>query len=195
MRELLHVNSTATGPLGPVVTHLDAAIRWSCGLILWSTFLAMLGPTFANAVLRYTTDASLNWSVEVVQLVFPWFIMAGAVMAAQHGRHIGVELFVALLPAKIVRWIAVPTQLLIGAACLTVIYVYLGFGIFEGGMEYAAGDVSFTSLGIPQSWSYAALLFGYLLLGLTALSTTYRLITGGPTRIEDELASLAETSS
>jgi len=74
-------------------------------------------------------------------------------------------------------------------ACATVIYVYLGFGIYEAGMEYAAGDVSFTSLGIPQSWSYAALLFGYLLLGLTALGTTYRLITGGQTRIEDELVS------
>lgn len=194
MRELLQ-SPNATGPLGPVVTHLDGAIRWVCGIILWVTFLAMLLPTFANAVMRYTTDASLNWSVEVVQLVFPWFIMAGAAMAAQHGRHIGVELFVALLPVKIARWIAIPVQLIIFAACLTVIYVYLGFGMFEGGMEYAAGDVSFTSLGVPQSWSYAALLFGYVLLGLTALSTTYRLISGGRTRIEDELASIAEPSA
>lgn len=194
MRDLLQ-SPNATGPLGPVVTHLDSAIRWVCGLILWTTFVAMLGPTFANAVLRYTTDASLNWSVEVVQLVFPWFIMAGAVMAAQHGRHIGVELFVALLPVRIARWIAVPVQALIFAACLTVIYVYLGFGMFEGGMEYAAGDVSFTSLGIPQSWSYAALLFGYALLGVTTLTTTYRLVSGGPTRIENELASVPETST
>lgn len=190
MRELLH-SPDATGPLGPVVTLLDGCIRKVCGLVLWTTFVAMLGPTFANAVLRYTTDASLNWSVEVVQLVFPWFIMAGAVMAAQHGRHIGVELFVALLPTRIARGIAIPVQALILAACLTVIYVYLGLGMFEGGMDYAAGDVSFTSLGIPQSWSYAALLFGYALLGLTALSTLYRLVIGGQTRIEEKLASIA----
>ena len=188
MRDLLS-SPIATGPLGPVVTRLDSAIRWVCSLVLWTTFVAMLAPTFANAVLRYTTDASLNWSVEVVQLVFPWFIMAGAVMAAQHGRHIGVELFVTLLPMKLARWIAIPVQALILMACLTVIYVYLGLGMFEGGMDYAAGDVSFTSLGLPQSWSYAALLFGYALLGLTALSTLYRLVSGGHSRIEDELAS------
>ncbi|MGI9433961.1 MAG: TRAP transporter small permease [Geminicoccaceae bacterium] len=189
MRDLLDAPDAA-GPLGPVVTHLDRIIRWVCALILWTTFAAMLLPTFANAVLRYTTDASLNWSVEVVQLVFPWFIMAGAVMAAQHGRHIGVELFVALLPTKIARWIAIPNQVLILMACLTVIYVYLGMGMFEGGMDFAAGDVAFTSLGIPQSWSYAALLFGYVLLGLTALSTICRLVGGGQTRIESELASI-----
>lgn len=189
MRDLLK-SPLAAGPIGPVVTHLDNAIRWLCALILWSTFLAMLAPTFANAVLRYTTDASLNWSVEVVQLVFPWFIMAGAVMAAQHGRHIGVELFVTLLPTRVARWLVVPIQFLILLACATVIYVYLGFGMFEGGMEFAAGDVSFTSLGVPQSWSYAAILFGYVLLGLTAMSTIYRLISGGQTRIEDELATI-----
>ena len=189
MRDLLNA-PIATGPLGPVVTRLDSAIRWVCGLVLWTTFVALLAPTFANAVLRYTTDASLNWSVEVVQLVFPWFIMAGAVMAAQHGRHIGVELFVTLLPMKLARWIAVPVQALILMACGTVIYVYLGLGMFEGGMDYAAGDVSFTSIGLPQSWSYAALLFGYALLGLTALSTLYRLVSGGHSRIEDELGSV-----
>jgi TRAP-type C4-dicarboxylate transport system permease small subunit len=67
-------------------------------------------------------------------------------------------------------------QGLIAMTCVMVVYVYLGFGLYEGGMAFAAGDVAFTSLGVPQSWSYLALLCGYMLLGVTALTAIYRLL-------------------
>ena len=185
LRQIIVANE-ATGLLGPVVNAVDTTVRAVCALILWITLLAMLLPTFANAVLRYTTNASLNWSVEVVQLTFPWFIMAGAVLAAQHSRHIGVELLVNLLSKRPAQWLELVVQALILVACLAVIYVYLGFGQFDGGMEFAAGDVQFTSLGVPQSLSYLALLFGYALLGLTALATAYRLTTGERIRRDDD---------
>jgi TRAP-type C4-dicarboxylate transport system permease small subunit len=179
MRHIL-IASPATGPIGPVITHLDTATRITCAVILWTCFLAMLIPTFANAVLRYATNASLVWSVEIVQLTFPWFIMAGAVLAAQHCRHIGVELVLGLVPDRMKPLITIPVQALILLTCGAVIYVYLGFGMFEGGMEFAAGDVWFTSLGVPQSLSYLALLVGYALLGLTAITNIYRQICGDP---------------
>lgn len=181
----------AAGPFGPAVTIIDTAVRTICAGILWMTFLTMFLPTLANAVLRYTTSASLVWSVEVVQLTFPWFIMAGAVLAAQHHRHIGVELFIALIPKRVTRLITIPVQVLIVIACVAVCYVYLGFGVFEGGMGFAAGDVAFTSLGLPQSLSYLAILFGYLFLGLTALATIYRLATGGKLDSGDEQTSIS----
>jgi TRAP-type C4-dicarboxylate transport system permease small subunit len=190
MREILTA-SPATGPFGPVIGHLDTAVRMVCAATLWLTFLAMLIPTFANAVLRYTTDASLIWSVEIVQLTFPWFIMAGAVLAAQHGRHIGVEFFLTLIPKHWARFVLIPVQLLVLMACAAVAYVYLGFGRFEGGIEFAAGDVMFTSLGVAQSWSYVALLIGYLLLGVTALTTIYRLLMGDVSPHQDEINSIS----
>lgn len=190
MRDIIFATDAA-GPFGPAVTAIDNAVRVICALILWITFVAMLAPTFANAVLRYTTNASLTWSVEVVQLTFPWFIMAGAVLAAQHGRHIGVELFVTLIPARLSRWIAIPVQMLIVLACGTVAYVFIGFGTFEGGMEFAAGDVAFTSIGVSQSWSYLAILFGYVALGLTALMSIYRLSVGMESRAEGELNAIS----
>lgn len=189
LRRIIVANE-ATGLLGPVVNAVDTAVRAACAAILWITFLAMLLPTFANAVLRYTTNASLNWSVEVVQLTFPWFIMAGAVLAAQHSRHIGVELLVNLLSERLARSLALVVQVFILVACLAVIYVYLGFGQFDGGMEFAAGDVQFTSLGVPQSWSYLALLFGYAFLGLTALATVYRLAIFERAQADDDLNSV-----
>lgn len=190
LRQII-VADQATGPLGPVVNAVDTCIRAICAAILWATFLAMLLPTFANAVLRYTTDASLNWSVEIVQLTFPWFIMAGAVLAAQHNRHIGVELVASLLADKPARWVALLVQVLVLSACLAVIYVYAGFGQFDGGMEFAAGDVQFTSLNVSQGWSYLALLIGYAGLGLTTLAVAYRLIAGERTQSDEDLTSIS----
>lgn len=190
LRQIIVANE-ATGSIGPVVNLVDTAVRAVCAVILWLTFLAMLLPTFANATLRYTTNASLNWSVEVVQLTFPWFIMAGAVLAAQHSRHIGVELVVSLLAERPARWLAILVQGIVLLACAAVIYVYLGLGLFEGGMEFAAGDVEFTSLGVPQSLSYLALLFGYAGLGLTSLATIYRLFMGERVRSDDDLKSIS----
>ena len=167
--------------MGSAVGLIDTSVRLSCAVILWVTFCAMLFPTFFNAVLRYTTNASLAWSVEVVQLTFPWFIMAGAILAAQHSRHIGVELFVSLVSKSLRRLISILVQLIILVASISVIYVYIGLPPFDGGMGFAAGDVAFTSLGVPQSWSYLALLLGYIFLAATTLTTIYRHIYGEAT--------------
>ncbi|MDD9812481.1 MAG: TRAP transporter small permease subunit [Gammaproteobacteria bacterium] len=178
LRQLI-IAPRAAGPLGALAAGLDTLTRAVCAVVLWLTFTAILAPTFANAVLRYTTNASLVWSVEIVQLTFPWFIMAGAVLAAQHGRHIGIAVFIAQLRPAAAKWLRVLVQLLILLACFAIITVYIGGGMFEGGMAFAAGDVIFTSLGVPQSFSYLALLCGYILLGLTAAVGIYRLLYDG----------------
>lgn len=177
MRNIL-VASSPGGPLGPLVAWVDTGVRMVCALMLFASFTTIFFPTLANAILRYTTSSSLIWSVEIVELTFPWFIMAGAALAAQHSRHIGVELLSALLTGRASVVLEYVVQLVVLVACAAVIYVFLGFGMFEGGMQFAAGSVQFTSLGVPQSWSYLALLFGYSLLGLTALTTLLRLAAG-----------------
>lgn len=174
LRDIL-LATPAPGVLGGIVGKTDSAIRIISGVILWLSFLALFLPTFTNAILRYTTSSSLIWSVEIAQLTFPWFIAAGAALAAQHSRHIKVEFLLALLPPRSLRFILIAVQLLILLTCGGILYVYLGFGSFEGGMKFAAGDVAFTSLNIAQSWSYLAILAGYSLLALTALTTGYRL--------------------
>ncbi|WP_135078935.1 TRAP transporter small permease [Terasakiella sp. SH-1] len=170
MRHLLSANK-ATGPLGPVVTLTDTVIRYASAVVLWGVFAAMLIPTFLNAFLRYTTDSSLVWSEQVIQLVFPWFIMAGAVLAAQHNRHIGVELFVSLLPDSVAKALKGVVQLIVIAACVIVVWYGYEVTMFERGTY-------FTLIGVSQAVSYASLVVGYSLLAITALTTLYRLYMG-----------------
>lgn len=177
MRQIL-IAKRAGGPLGPLVAAVDTVIRAVAALILMVTFCAIFLPTLANAILRYSTSASIGWSVEIVELTFPWFIMAGAALAAQHSQHIGVELLSSMLTGRVRVWLELVVQSIIILACGTVVYVFLGFGMFEGGMQFAAGTAQFTSLGVPQSYSYLALLFGYAALGVTAVTTMIRLLAG-----------------
>ena len=181
MRHILSAPD-ATGPAGPVAGRVDTVTRYACAVILWAGFTAMLVPTFLNAVLRYTTDSSLVWSEQMVQLVFPWFIMAGAVLAAQHSRHIGVELFIHLIPAEVSRWIRIMVQAIILIACSIVVYYGYEVTMLERGTY-------FTLIGVSQAWSYGAVLVGYTMLAATALTTAYRILQGeGRAALAEEMS-------
>jgi hypothetical protein len=52
----------------------------------------------ANTVLRYATGSSLQWANEVPELLFPWLVMAGVVLAAEHGAHIATTFLMEALP-------------------------------------------------------------------------------------------------
>jgi TRAP-type C4-dicarboxylate transport system permease small subunit len=56
--------------------------------VLWVTTAVIFVILCANTVLRYTTGSSLQWANELPELLFPWLVMAGVVLAAQQGSHI-----------------------------------------------------------------------------------------------------------
>ncbi len=156
------------GVLGAAVQLIDNVIRKLCAIILWVSLLAMLVPTCLNAALRYLSDSSIVWSEQLVNCLFPWFVMAGAALAAQHARHIGVELLPALLPRVAVRWLYLLVHLIIIAACSIVVWYGSEITMLER-------DTAFTLIGVSQAWSYLALVVGYCLIGVTSLTGVYRL--------------------
>ena len=68
---------------GPV----DRAITAVCRGVLWLSTSVIFAILVANTVLRYATGTSLQWANEVPELLFPWLVMAGVVLAA-HGRPV-----------------------------------------------------------------------------------------------------------
>ncbi len=157
------------GVLGGVVQLTDTLIRRFCAIVLWLTLLAMLLPTSLNAALRYLSDSSIVWSEQLVNCLFPWFVMAGAALAAQHSRHIGVELLPSLLARPVMRKLRMLVHLGIIAACAFVVWYGSEIAMLER-------NTSFTLIHVSQAWSYLALLAGYTLIGLTSLTGIYRLL-------------------
>lgn len=158
---------------------VDWVVRWVCAVILWVGFGCMFFPTLINATLRYTTNQSLVWSEQIVQLVFPWFIMAGAVLAAQHSRHIRLQILYMLCPPKIIIGVESVTTFVVFSACLLVVFYATQVTLLEK-------NTFFTLLNVTQAWSYAALVVGYSGLAVTNMTGLYRRWQENVERIEKQ---------
>lgn len=139
-------------------------------LILASTAIIILtlGGLFlsltAEVIIRYLTQAGLGWPNELPAIIFPWLTMAGAVLAAQTGRHIAVLLVAQKLAAPAAR------VLMISGAVLAALT--FGFLTWEGikVMRIAGGEV-YPVTGLSANVPYAALISGFVGLSITALTT------------------------
>ena len=73
---------------------IERMIAFVCHIFLWvSTSVIFVILTF-NTLLRYINGASLQWANEVPELLFPWLVMSGVVLAALHGKHITTSFLV-----------------------------------------------------------------------------------------------------
>ena len=67
---------------------IERAVVGLCRLMLWISTAVIFVILVVNTVLRYATGSSLQWANEVPELLFPWLVMSGVVLAAAHGAHI-----------------------------------------------------------------------------------------------------------
>ena len=167
---------TGMGPGGPipaVVVAADWAVIWLARVLVCTTLTALFGILLANVVLRYAFSSGLVWSQEIAALLFPWLVIAGAVLAAQIDRHIAVKVIVNLLPRAVQGVLMVGVNVLIVA--MAVIVVDASLVIMEAGHRNRLAVT-----GLPQSIGYASLIYGYAMVGITAVTTGYRQIFAKP---------------
>jgi len=67
---------------------IEKSITGLCRVLLWITTVVIFVILVSNTVLRYATGSSLQWANELPELLFPWLVMSGVVLAAAHGAHI-----------------------------------------------------------------------------------------------------------
>lgn len=139
----------------------DRATGFLCRAMLYLT----LGITFvilsANVALRYAAGTSLAWASELPELMFPWMIMAGVVLAAQHGSHIAVVILTQRLGGSR-RWV-------LSAGSLIVAGLYLALAWTAWPLLEVAADERTPILGVPGSVSVGCLMLGFVLLSLVTL--------------------------
>jgi len=133
------------------------ACRGVLYLALTVTFLILC----ANVGLRYAMCTSLSWASELPELLFPWIIMSGVVLAAQQGSHIAVVLLTQKLGAAR-RWVLVAGALIVAA-------LYLGLCWAAWPLMEISADEFTPILNIPGSVTVACLLLGFVLLALITL--------------------------
>lgn len=151
---------------------VDAAVDWACRAVLYTTLSVVFVILTINVGLRYLAGTSLAWASELPELMFPWMIMAGVVMAAQHGSHIAVVLLTQKLGAAR-RWV-------LAAGSLTVAALYAGLAWMAVPVAVIAHDEKTPILQLPGSLSVGCLAGGFALLALVTLCRLPRLFAAEP---------------
>lgn len=146
---------------------LERGIVLACGAILWVTTVVIFVILSANTVLRYFSGGSLQWANEVPELLFPWLVMAGVVMAAEKGSHIATVFLVESVRADARRIIAIVAWLAV--AVLYGILVRATWNMLE-----IVHDERSPILQIPGSVTYACVLLGMALIAVLALLAAWR---------------------
>ena len=99
---------------------IERTISVVCQVLLWISTVIIFVILAANTILRYATGASLQWANEVPELLFPWMVMAGVVLAAQHGAHITTSFLMDKLSGSVRRLWGV-----LGWSVVSVLYATL----------------------------------------------------------------------
>src|SRR5262245_3565465 len=150
---------------------LERFIGWACEAVLYLTTAAIFVILSANVILRYTTGTSLQWASELPELLFPWLVLSGIVLAAQHGTHIAVVILTQRLPEDLRRKV-----LTFGGIVVVALYLLLAWSAAEL-MPIAADELS-PMLHVPGSVTIASLAIGFLLIALLTLFNLIRVWNG-----------------
>ena len=146
---------------------LERAISAVCQALLWLSTVVIFVILVANTILRYATGASLQWANEVPELLFPWLVMSGVVLAAQHGAHITTSFLVDKLPQALRQLCAV-------AGWLMVCALYLLLARATWLMLEIVHDEKSPILQVPGSVTYACVMVGMVMLAVLALMSAWR---------------------
>jgi TRAP-type transport system small permease protein len=146
---------------------LERAIVFVCSIVLWVTTVVIFVILSANTLLRYASGSSLQWANEVPELLFPWLVMAGVVLAAEKGAHIATVFLVDSVSSAARRIIAVITWTTV--ALLYAVLVRATWGMLE-----IVHDERSPILQVPGSVTYMCVLIGMVLMAALALLAAWR---------------------
>ena len=144
-----------------ILQRIDHAIGVGCRAVLYVTLAVVFVILSANVALRYVAGTSLASASELPELLFPWMIMAGVVLAAQHGSHIAIVILTQRLKSSR-RWV-------LAGGSLVVAVLYAGLAATAWPLMEIAADERTPILQVPGSVSVGCLVLGFAVLSLVTL--------------------------
>jgi TRAP-type C4-dicarboxylate transport system permease small subunit len=146
--------------------HIERSIVVVCQAVMWITTLVIFLILCANTILRYVTGTSVQWASELPELMFPWLVMSGVVLAAAHGAHITTSFLMDTLPAGARRVVGFLVWIAVAA-------LYSTLAVATGRMIEIVHDEKSPILQVPGSVTYGCVLVGMAMLALLALQSAW----------------------
>lgn len=117
-------------------------------IVLISVLMVVV--TLAQVIFRYVIGAPLAWSEEMARYCFVWIVFLGGAVGLARGIHLGVDIFVNLLPERF--RIALEALVNVLIACFAVTVVYASLPVINMNMLQRS-----PALGVQMSWIYIAI--------------------------------------
>lgn len=152
-----------------LVNGVDRVIEVISMIIAVFTITVMFISLMAEVVVRYITNQGMGWPTEMPNLLFPWLMMSGIVLAAQLGKHIAVETIKSFLSKNVNRVVMMVLQLLVIATFFYLAWV--GLFVIE-----ITGSERYPVTGVSAKWAYMSVIVGFAALGITGITTFFRLL-------------------
>jgi TRAP-type transport system small permease protein len=144
---------------------LESIIVRGCQIVLWLTMGIIFVILCANTLLRYALGSGLQWANEVPEMLFPWLVMSGVVLAAVHGSHIATTFLRDKLQPGAQRWLSVGISIAVAA-------LYATLTVATAKMLSVVHDEKSPILGIPASVTFGCVMLGMFCLMLLAIKDT-----------------------
>lgn len=153
---------------------IDYSVRKICEIILLITGTVLMVALSANVIARYIlATGGFDWSEEIPEQLFPWFIMAGVALAVQRLGHVAVEwLYDVLRPSRLRLVLLVGHVLVIVTYALTVDQALIVADI----VSIERSPV----LGLPKTYGYWSIAVGGAMIALSTFAGMIRLVVHGP---------------
>ncbi len=168
-------NIREAGRPAPLLDLIDRVVSIAAATLSIGALVAMFLALCAEVVVRYLTKQSLGWPAELPNFMFPWLVMGGIVLAAQHGAHISVTMLLDRLGRQAARAVLLGIQVV---AAVTFLYLaWVGLAVLK-----ITGNEVYPITGISAFWAYLALITGFAGVSLTAATTFLRVIVADDPR-------------
>ena len=150
-----------------IFTNLDA-------IITGATLTICVILVNANVIMRYFFNSPIKWAEEVVTSLFVWTVFVGSAYAYRKHAHLGVDIVVNLMPAKlktVVKSVMSVLELgvLIMLTWVSSEYVYHLIYNRAGKLKIVMTDM----LRIPKWWTGIAVPIGF---GLSVIYSIYFIV-------------------
>lgn len=155
-----------------MMIRIERLLSFSMRVLCFITGMALAITLLLGVFVRYVIHGSLPWSGELPGFLFPWFVMGGATLAALKNQHLGFDYIMDQVSEPWRRWGVLGVHGFIVAVLLAVAVISLEVLSI---LHVERSPV----MEWPQSWSFASLPVGLVVLALSvsiqALKLLFRL--------------------
>ena len=164
-----NATAKAGSPALAVANTIDRVIAYVSGFVAVVSTVVIFLALLADVVVRYATNRGLGWPSEMPQILFPWLIMGGIVLAASRGGHIAVPLFLEALRKGTARIVLVLMQVLV-----FITFAYLARVSID--VVNITKNQLFPITRLPQLYAYSALVAGFASIAIISIVTLVRIL-------------------